>query len=719
MAFTTTTTEHLTLECRWLELLLRRQVLRLRALRAQCPEEFRGLCIADGEADLLLASAEDQSIAQEAVSLKEESAGAIEEIERLELASPLLPLRQLRERFGLSDLEVRVFVIALGPELDLRFQKLYAYAQNDVTRRAPTVDLALKLLCAGREEQWEARKVFRQDAPLFRHALLQLSQDAHNHEPLLTRGLSVHGSVADFILGQPSLDPALAEACVAIQPQRTIAQLDVADEIKSQMEMALPSLDNGGAVIFCGRHGSGKLLAAEAMCNALGRSLLVCELVRVGADRPRLASLLGRECRLLNAGLYLKAGKPANAETEKLYESLLHDLGQQPFPIFTGTEKEGVSYAQRESGLRFQFDFSVPELAARRGLWKRELNGSGSLPQIEAELNDLASKFRFTPGQIKEVVCEARNLASLRCDNHDLKPGDIYKAARTRCGDGLENLARKVELIFSWDDLVAPPRVLQQLKEVANSVRLRHIVHADWRFDTKIGKNAGISVLFSGVSGTGKTMAASVMARELQLDLYKIDLSTVVSKYIGETEKNLSRIFDEADYSSAILFFDEADALFGKRSEVKDAHDRYANLEVAFLLQKIEQFSGLAVLGTNISRNIDAAFVRRMQHIVEFPFPDAEHRERIWRGMFPHEAPVAQDVDFAFLARQFDLSGGNIRNVVTAAAFLAAEQHQAITMKHLVHATGREYQKLGKLPSRTDFGDHFSVLSAMADGTRV
>jgi SpoVK/Ycf46/Vps4 family AAA+-type ATPase len=221
------------------------------------------------------------------------------------------------------------------------------------------------------------------------------------------------------------------------------------------------------------------------------------------------------------------------------------------------------------------------------------------------------------------------------------------------------------------------------------------------------------------VSGTGKTMAASVMARELQLDLYKIDLSTVVSKYIGETEKNLSRIFDEADYSSAILFFDEADALFGKRSEVKDAHDRYANLEVAFLLQKIEQFSGLAVLGTNISRNIDAAFVRRMQHIVEFPFPDAEHRERIWRGMFPREAPVAEDVDFTFMARQFDLSGGNIRNVVTSAAFLAAEQSMPIAMKHLVHATGREYQKLGKLPSRTDFGDHFNVLSAMADGTRV
>jgi hypothetical protein len=718
MAFTTNA-EHLTLQCRWLELLVRRQILRLRALRAQCPEEFRGLCIADGEADLLLANAEDQSIAQEAASLEQKSAEVLEEIEQHALASPDLPLQQLRERFGLSDLEARVFMIALGPELDLRFQKLYAYAQNDVTRRFPTVDLALKLLCAGREEQWEARRIFRQDASLIRHVLVQLSQEDQGHEPLLTRGLGVPRSVADFMLGQHSLDPVLAEACEVIQPQRAIAQLDVPEEIKLQMKMALSSLRNGGLAIFCGRHGSGKRLAAEAMCNALGRKLLVCNLSGAGTDGSRLASLLGRDCRLLNGGLYLQIGKSASAETEKLCASLLQGLGQQPFPVFTGTEKEGLSYAQYKCGPQFQFDFSVPDLAVRRGLWKRELNGSGPLPQIEAELNDLASKFRFTPGQISEVAQEARHLASLRGDGHDLKPGDIYKAARTRCGYGLEHLARKVELIFSWDDLVVPPRVLQQLKEVANSVRLRHIVHADWRFDTKTGKNAGISVLFSGVSGTGKTMAASVMARELQLDLYKIDLSTVVSKYIGETEKNLSRIFDEADYSSAILFFDEADALFGKRSEVKDAHDRYANLEVAFLLQKIEQFSGLAVLGTNISRNIDAAFVRRMQHIVEFPFPDAEHRERIWRGMFPREAPVAGDVDFTFLARQFDLSGGNIRNVVTAAAFLAAEQSMPIAMKHLVHATGREYQKLGKLPSRTDFGDHFNVLSAMADGTRV
>jgi SpoVK/Ycf46/Vps4 family AAA+-type ATPase len=282
----------------------------------------------------------------------------------------------------------------------------------------------------------------------------------------------------------------------------------------------------------------------------------------------------------------------------------------------------------------------------------------------------------------------------------------------------LQTLAHKCELLFAWEDLVLPDRTLQQLQEVADSVRFRYRVHSEWRFDRKLGKNSGISVLFSGLSGTGKTMAASVLARDLNLELYKIDLASVVSKYVGETEKNLNRIFDEAEYSSAVLFFDEADALFGKRSEVKDAHDRYANIEVAFLLQRMEQFSGLAILATNISRNIDSAFVRRIQHVVEFPFPDPAHRERIWRGMFPEEAPLDVDVDFPFLARQFELSGGNIRNVAAAAAFFAAENDRPISMEHLVRATAREFQKLGKLPSRAEFRGHFDVIAAMVDGGR-
>jgi SpoVK/Ycf46/Vps4 family AAA+-type ATPase len=258
---------------------------------------------------------------------------------------------------------------------------------------------------------------------------------------------------------------------------------------------------------------------------------------------------------------------------------------------------------------------------------------------------------------------------------------------------------------------------MQQLHDVCASVKYRHIVFSQWDFERKLALGKGVNILFSGPSGTGKTMAASIVAHELERDLYKIDLSNVVSKYIGETEKNLSRIFREAQASNAILFFDEADALFGKRSEVKDAHDRYANIEVAYLLQKMEEYTGIVILATNLSKNLDDAFARRMQHTIEFPFPDAASRERIWRGMFPAKAPLADDVDFGFLARQFELAGGNIRNIALAAALMAAEeggQDGAIRMEHLIVATARELQKMGKMPSQTNFRNYYELMRQKA-----
>jgi SpoVK/Ycf46/Vps4 family AAA+-type ATPase len=256
---------------------------------------------------------------------------------------------------------------------------------------------------------------------------------------------------------------------------------------------------------------------------------------------------------------------------------------------------------------------------------------------------------------------------------------------------------------------VLPPRAIRQLREVCAAERFRSVIYVEWGFDRRMMHGKGLNVLFCGPSGTGKTMSAGIVARELGLDLYKIDLSTVVSKYIGETEKQLSLIFREAQSSNAILFFDEADAIFGKRSEVKDAHDRYANIEVAYLLQKMEEYEGIVILATNFRKNIDEAFTRRIHYIVEFPFPEAEYRERIWRSMIPPDAPLAADVDFAFLGRQFELAGGNIRNAVLLAAFYGAENGGAIRMEHFVLAVARELQKMGKLPSRSEFREYYDL----------
>ena len=258
--------------------------------------------------------------------------------------------------------------------------------------------------------------------------------------------------------------------------------------------------------------------------------------------------------------------------------------------------------------------------------------------------------------------------------------------------------------------MVLPRLTLQRVKEIAFAIKCRHIVYSDWGFEQRIASGKGLKSLFAGASGTGKTMAAGVIARELELDLYKIDLSSIVSKYIGETEKNLDRIFRAAQSSNAILFFDEADALFGKRSEVKDAHDRYANIEVAYLLQKIEEYEGVVILASNLSKNIDDAFSRRMHYVVEFPLPDESYRERLWRTMFPSEVPLSNDVDFQFLARKFPIAGGDIRNVALDAAFLAAQDGKVVTMRQLARALARQMMKQGKIPSAMDFQQYHGLI---------
>ena len=292
---------------------------------------------------------------------------------------------------------------------------------------------------------------------------------------------------------------------------------------------------------------------------------------------------------------------------------------------------------------------------------------------------------------------------------------DLFSAAREQSGRDLEALAQKLEPIYTWKDIVLPEDSLAQLREICQRVAHRHRVLAEWGFDRKLSLGKGVNALFAGPSGTGKTMAAEVIANELGLDLYKIDLSGVVSKYIGETEKNLDRVFRAAENSNAILFFDEADALFGKRSEVRDSHDRYANIEISYLLQKMEEYDGVAVLATNLRQHLDESFIRRLTFTIHFPFPDEASRRCIWARIWPAETPLGEDADPDLLAHRFKLSGGNIKNIALAAAFLAAEAGGPVTMAHLLLATRREYQKMGKALSESELGGSDSSLQARED----
>jgi SpoVK/Ycf46/Vps4 family AAA+-type ATPase len=349
-----------------------------------------------------------------------------------------------------------------------------------------------------------------------------------------------------------------------------------------------------------------------------------------------------------------------------------------------------------------RIELGIPSFQDRCRLWQKAIGGVGGSAM---DIGALANKFRFTGGQIFDAAATARHLAHRRQpDAPTVAMRDLYEGARLQSNPKLSALARKIEPHYSWGDIILPPDRIEQLREICNYMKHRSLVYDQWGFDQKLALGKGLNVLFAGPPGTGKTMAAEIIAHEFSLDLYKIDLSSVVSKYIGETEKNLSRIFTEAETSNAILFFDEADALFGRRSEVRDSHDRYANIEIGYLLQRMEEYQGVVILATNLRKNMDEAFVRRLHFAIEFPFPNERDRRRIWQGVWPEATPRSSELDLNWMARQFDLAGGSIRNIAVGAAFLAAENSGTVKMFHLLHATRREYQKMGKVVLDGEFG---------------
>ncbi|HEX8354849.1 MAG TPA: ATP-binding protein, partial [Pyrinomonadaceae bacterium] len=421
------------------------------------------------------------------------------------------------------------------------------------------------------------------------------------------------------------------------------------------------------------------------------------------------------------AALYLEEFEALaeRGDSDALRRDVVAALEEYSWLTFVATEKtfEPAGLFGEHHVLRHEL--SMPDARESARLWPELVaeNGGGAAVGAGADWEGLAAKFRLTPGQMKDALTAARNYAHARGGRGaSVEERDLYAGCRAQSNQKLGELARRLAHGQTWDDLILPADSVAQLRELCAQMRHRGVVYDVWGFGRRPSARRGLCALFYGPSGTGKTMAVEVVAGELQLDAFKIDLSTVVSKYIGETEKNLSRIFQEAESSNAILFFDEADALFGKRSEVKDAHDRYANIEINYLLQRVEEFDGMVVLATNLRKNIDEAFFRRMSFAVEFPFPEEADRYRIWRRHFPADAPLAEDVDFNFLAGRVNVAGGNIKNIVVNAAFLAAENSGRIHMRHLVRAARREYEKLGRVCTEMEFAPYQAMLGDDAKG---
>ncbi len=683
-------------------------VARRRADDPDPSDRFRGLYISEAQVDGLLAGDPGPLLAEPP---DDATAGAAAELEawadEAEKSGAILRLRRLARAFELTSLDVELLLIVLAPDLEPRFERLYGYLHDDVSRRRASTGLALELCAvekvvginAGRAARpgigfGAGRSRLDPGAPLVAGGLV-LVEDPER--PFLTRSLRVPDRVTAHLLGVDAPDPIVSALLTVAVPAAVGAV--------APLERALAA---GSRLVYIReRVGSAGLSLAAAAFGVLGADPVLLDLTRLGpGDDPALvAAAAAREARLRGGGLV--AG-PIDGLAER---------GAPAVRVFAEAACPTILLGVRgwDPGWSRQVPLlveSVAATAAERGaIWRSALPDVTGDESLGAEIDRLP--FRLAP----EQVMRAARSATLHAvaDGRGLESRDLYRGARAQNAAGLERLARRIEPVVAWPDLVLPRPIVGQLRELAGRARHRDLVLDEWGMGRRSSKGRGITALFAGDSGTGKTMSAEVIAGELGLDLYVIDLSTVVDKYIGETEKNLDRVFSEADRVNGILLFDEADSIFGKRSEVKDARDRYANVEVAYLLQRMEQFDGMAILTTNLRANVDEAFVRRLDAIIDFPMPEQEDRLRIWRTNLPAGLPLASDLDLDFLARAFKLSGGNIRNVAVGAAYRAAEAARPISMLDLVRETEREYRKLGRLVVESEFGAHFRALDPEVD----
>jgi hypothetical protein len=437
-------------------------------------------------------------------------------------------------------------------------------------------------------------------------------------------------------------------------------------------------------------------LAWRTVGRKLRRPLLVAkldQLIAQGMSAHAAVQTVLRDA-LLTGAIACFSGWDACLQEKETPAHLLALLTEHLDSVVVSGRTAWQAGGQARPHVVLNIDFPTPEYLQRQQLWRYFLDRY-AIDATSLDSVAMAGQFTLTTGQTRDAVAFARNRALWR--GSTVEQADLFAGARQHSGTKLTDLTRKIEPRYGWDDIILPNDQVEILRELVSTVRARSKVLEEWGLGKKLASSAAVTVLFAGPPGTGKTMAAEVIAGDLGLDLYKIDLSSLVSKYIGETEKNLERIFTEAQSSNAILFFDEADAIFGKRSGVKDAHDRYANLEISYLLQRMEIYDGVTILATNLRSNLDEAFMRRLQFAVDIPFPDEKHRLQIWETLFPTTVPRAEDVDLAELARRFRLAGGNIRNILVSATYLAAAGEGVITMQHLLHGTRREFQKMGRL----------------------
>ncbi|MFQ5603174.1 MAG: ATP-binding protein [bacterium] len=601
--------------------------------------------------------------------------------------SPELPappaLETLTKTFNLTAFERRLLLLCAGVDLDAKLELQCGKLNGDFTRSNPTFSLALSVLP---EPHWSA---LSPSAPLRYWRLIEVGSGAS-----LTRStLKIDERILNYLAGVYHVDERLSGYLDVVDPPKELVTSHqyLAEQIAAIWTNSSPRNDLP-VIQLVGTEAAEKRMVAASACKMVGVQMLALPAHFLPADQNEfnaLIRLLLREGYLNAQALFLDCDDLDKMDSQRV--KLTHRLTESMQGRLMMSSRNPVETRSRNA---VSFTVNKPTTEEQLGIWRENLGRA--FPLLNGQFESLISQFSLNLNTIHSICAEVSGKINPAREPLDAKElgRQLWDTCRLQARPRLEDLAQFIEPLSSWDDLVLPEPAKQSLREIATHLRQRTKVYEKWGFAFKSKRGLGISALFAGASGTGKTMAAEVLANEFRLDLYRIDLSSVVSKYIGETEKNLRKVFDAAEDTGAILLFDEADALFGKRSEVKDSHDRYANIEVSYLLQRMEAYRGLAILTTNRKSAIDSAFLRRIRFIIEFPFPELQQRAEIWLRVFPERTP-RENLEIQKLAR-LNIAGGNIRNVALNAAFLAAEQSEVVQMKHLLRAARSEYAKIEK-----------------------
>ena len=615
---------------------------------------------------------------------------------RLDNTEEEFPLLQLFDRCELDRFELDCVTLAYAVELDRKYEKLLAYLQDDVTKKNLTAALAVQL--------------FLPDDSTVEEYLARFSRrdrftDLFDRKAL-DEGMLVLRPVVLEYLSSGTLKPSLGLRLFDGMEDEPESPLVIGQDLARQLDLIFTE---PGECVVCisGLPGSGKRFQVEHLMDRFGWRCVFYDMNTDRSEEKIREAVLA--ARLTGGCLCCYHMDETDSEgkrlppQEKLLDLIMEmELGDDK--IFLLSE---LPIRAQLRCLAVELEIGDTSEEERIQLFRAFL-GDATLEE-GLTVEELASKFRFTPRQIRLACQQAVGLTRLD-GGKVIDSKQMHRCCYRQVTHKLSDLATSVRPAFSWDDVVMPESQKQLLQHACSHIKYKHRVYREWGFDKKISYGKGLSILFAGAPGTGKTMCAQVIANELNMEMYKINISQIISKYIGETEKNLQAVFSEAKRSNCVLFFDECDAIFGKRSEVKDAHDRNANVEVAYLLQQMEEHDGVCIMATNLIGNIDAAFMRRITYVVHFPFPDASMRREIYLRTMPPNAPQAGDIDWDFMAEKFVLSGGHIKNIVLSAAFLAALENKPIGMSHMLRSAVGELKKNEIVVVREELREYADLL---------